>query len=195
MTNFYSTSGRGCTLPSLKPVESQACCWLRQNCAVCSFKTNSIPIISYLLNGSYSHDFRTSVSGPANEFIVLIIMPRSHGWEIWSVKYSLILQRSWQTPLTLSITQSPHIIDLVSHCFELKVLVFSCEETYFALFFSRQRGLPEPCPCVKGFAGYPVYAYLKIKRKVRVLMIWKAWSISNRVYSQALTSKPSLCFS
>lgn len=93
-------------------------------CTVSSFEIKSIPIISYLLNGSYSCNFSTSLSWTDNEFVVLIMSP---GWEIWSVKYSLILERSWQTSLTHSITQSPHIIDLVAHCFsvlKLKLLKF-----------------------------------------------------------------------
>lgn len=122
ITNFYSTSGTALP-PLLSALVMQPASGISntldfcRKCAVCSFEINSIPIISYLLNGSYSCDFRTSLSQTANEFIVLIIMPGSPGWEIWSVKYSLILERSWQTSLTHSITQSPHIIDLVAHCF------------------------------------------------------------------------------
>lgn len=90
MTNFYSTSGT--LLPPLlfsflvdfthvgsrwKLRRTFGFCW---KCNACPFEINSLPIFSYLLNGSYRRDFRTSLSWTANEFVVLIVMPGSPGW-------------------------------------------------------------------------------------------------------------------
>lgn len=119
ISNFYSTSGASliCSIYTVSQWSLKHAGDFCEKCAVFSWEINSMPIISYLLDRSYSRDFRTSVSWTANEFVVLIIIPGSPGWEIWSVKYSLILGRSWQTLSTHSITQSPHIIDPVAHCF------------------------------------------------------------------------------
>lgn len=140
----------------------------------------------------------------ANEFVVLIIIPGSSGWEIWSGKYSLIQGRSWQTSLTFHYTKSTYnwpCGPLLFWVLKLKVVVFSSEN--IILSFSLSQGLSEGPIFAVGSPTLlkvlldvaPFYAYLKIKGKVEGLMMKIAWSISNYVYSYALTSKASLCFS
>lgn len=85
MTNFYNTSGAALP-PLLSTLVMQSASEISnmmltscRKCTVCSFEINSMPIISYLLNGSYGRHFWASVSRTANEFVVLIIMPGSPG--------------------------------------------------------------------------------------------------------------------
>lgn len=127
------------------------------------FLINFILIISCLLNGFHGCDFRTSLRRTVNEFIVLIIMSGSPGWKIWSVKCSLILERSRQTSLTRSITQSPHIIDLAAPSCAVKFPpVFSWRKIFPIFWWSylcssilSQRG--------GVFAGSPFLCLLKDK--------------------------------
>lgn len=95
---------------------SPACNFLSflKSLQVCPLLNNSALIILRLLNGPRSSG--TSVSWTANEFVLLIILWWNLGWEIWSVKHSLILGRSRQTSSTHSITQSPHMINPASAC-------------------------------------------------------------------------------
>lgn len=96
---------------------SPACSFLSflKSFQVCPLLNNSALIILRLLNGPRSSGVSTPVSWTANEFVLLIILWWSLGWEIWSVKHSLILGRSRQTS-THSITQSPHMINPASAC-------------------------------------------------------------------------------
>lgn len=145
-----------------------------------------MPIISYLLNPSCSQDFGTSVSGTANEFVVLIIIPGSHGWEIWSVKCSLILERSWQTLSTRSITQSPHIIDPVARCFsdcQSWKFWFSALNIhlkfYLRCFLRWFHPCSSPSPPQRVFAECSFLFILEIKGNAEGLMTRIAGSISN----------------
>lgn len=86
-------------------------------------------------------------------------MPLSSSWEIWSVKCSLIPERSWQTSLTHSITQSTYnwpCGSLLLRVLKLWIFFFNSFLIYAA--FSSH--------CVKkGFLGSSFYAYVKIKKE------------------------------
>lgn len=102
---------------------SPACNFLsfHKSFQVCPLLNNSALIILPLLNSPHRSGVSTSVSWTANEFVLLIILWWSLGWEIWSVKHSLILGRSRQTSSTHSITQSPHMINPASACLSVSV--------------------------------------------------------------------------